>query len=62
MERQIRTDVKLRVSLHISRRRMPLDGAKVLGQFDLTVRTKVLKVLIAEDDDLSLCNEESELV
>jgi hypothetical protein len=62
MNEQIRTDVELRVSLHVSRRRMPLDGTEVLGQFDLAVRAKVLEVLIAEDDDLSLCNEESELV
>jgi hypothetical protein len=61
-DKQIRTDVELRVTLHVSRRRMPLDGAEVLGQFDLAVGAKVLEVLIAEDDDLSLCNKESELV
>lgn len=55
-------DVELGVALHVPARWVPLDRPEVAGNLDLALGREVLEVLVAEEDDLALRNEESELV
>jgi hypothetical protein len=55
-------DMELWIALDITRRRVALDGTKVTSDLDLALGTKVLEVLVTEDEYLALSSEKGELV